>query len=80
LQELTSSKTLNYFSFSSDKLTQEEVVTLVDSFATINWCEIVDTERKLDPAALKKKGAEKKIHLAVRPTGALQEMQLRHKK
>jgi hypothetical protein len=77
LEELARSKTLHYFSFSSDKLTQEEVLTLVNSFNSIAWCEIVDPQRKLDANAIKANGVEKKIHLTVRPTGALQDMRLK---
>jgi hypothetical protein len=77
LEELAQSKTLNYFSFSCDKLTQTDALTLIDSFNSITWCEIIDPARKLDVYVIKNKGAEKKIHLTVRPTGALQDMRLR---
>lgn len=76
IEELARSKTLEYFFFSCDALTQGEVLALIDSFNSITWCEIVDTQGKLDATAIKKKGAEKKIHVAVRPTGALQDMRL----
>lgn len=77
LEQLALSKTLNYFSFSLDKLTQDEVMALIDSFKSITWCEIIDPARKLDAEAIKRKAAEKRIHVTVRPTGALQDMRLK---
>ena len=76
LEKCSRSITLNYFSFSSDTLTQEEVLTLIDSFKSITRCEIVDKQGKLDAKAIKAKGKGKNIHVSVRSTGALQEMKL----
>jgi hypothetical protein len=76
IEELARSKTLQYFSFSSDKLTQQEVLTLIDSFKSVTWCEIVDLEGKLNVSAIKAKGKALGIHVSVRRTGALQELEL----
>jgi len=78
LEKLAKSKTLESFEFSADSLTQEEVLALVGAFSNVTWCEIVDTQRNLDANAIKEKAAERKIHMMVRPTGALQEMRLYH--
>jgi hypothetical protein len=76
LEKVARSNTLNYFSFSSDKLTEKEVLALIDSFKSINWCEIVDTQGKINADAIKEKAKERNIHISVQPTGALQEMKL----
>jgi hypothetical protein len=77
LSALAKSKSLQEFRFSVDGLVQDETMTLIDSFRSIAWCEIIDPTHKLDATAIKKKGAEKKIHVTVRPTGALQDMRLK---
>jgi hypothetical protein len=76
LDALARSTGLKYFSFSSDKLTHEEVLSLIDSFKNVKRCEVVDTEHKLDSAVISAKGKARGIHVSVRPTGALQEMKL----
>jgi len=77
LSALAKSESLQEFRFSADDLTQDEVPALIDSFRSIAWCEIIDPAHKLDAAAIKKRGVEKKIHVTVRPTGALQDMRLK---
>jgi hypothetical protein len=74
---LAKSPSLQEFRFSVDGLTQDEVLALIDSFKSIAWCEVIDPARKLNATAIKKKGVEKKIHVTVRPTGALQDMRLK---
>ncbi len=76
IAELGRSNTLHLFQFSSDKLTQPEVLKLIESFNSIKWCEIVDLQGKLDANIFKAKGKEKNIHISVRRTGALQDMKL----
>ena len=77
LSALAKSASLQEISFSADKLTQDEVLALLDSFRNVTWCEIIDPKNKLDSNAIKAKGAEKKIHVTLRPTGALQDMRLK---
>jgi hypothetical protein len=70
LEALTKSKTLTYLRFSADKLTQDEILTLLDSFKNLERCEIVDPQRRLDAATLKAKGEQRKIHVTILPMGA----------
>ena len=80
LKALTSSDTLQEFGFSADNVTQDEVMNLIASFKKVTWCSIVDLSNKLDSNALRIKGAERKIHVAVTPTGSLQDMKARLRK
>ena len=73
LKALISSSTLNGMSFSSDILTQEEVLDLVASFKNVTRCAIVDPQGKLDADAMKKMGTERRVFIDVRRGGALQE-------
>jgi len=70
LSALANSDTLEQIRFSADKLTQDEVLTLIDSFKNLAWCEIIDPPRRLDANVLKAKGAERKIHVNVMAMGA----------
>jgi hypothetical protein len=77
LSVLAKSEPLREFRFSVDDLVQDEVLALIDSFKGVAWCEIVDPAQKLDASLMKSKGQEKKVHLTVRLTGALQDMRLK---
>jgi hypothetical protein len=74
LKTLAASVSLQGFEFSADKLTQEQVLNLIASFKNVTSCVIVDPDSKLDIATITAKCAEKKIHVAIKKTGALQEI------
>ncbi len=74
LKMLAASVSLQGFAFSADKLTQEEVLNLITSFKNVTSCVIVDPDGKLDIATITAKFAEKKIHVVIKKTGALQEI------
>jgi hypothetical protein len=74
LQTLAASVSLQGFVFSADKLTQEEVLNLIASFKNVTSCGIVDPQSKLDVAIINAKCAERKIHVWIKTTGALQEL------
>jgi hypothetical protein len=76
IKTLGSSATVTNLSFSADNLTQKDVLDLIGSFKNIRWCQVVDTQGKIDGSALKAKGAERNIYVFVKSTGALQDMGL----
>ncbi|HAO80244.1 MAG TPA: hypothetical protein DCQ92_15005 [Verrucomicrobia subdivision 3 bacterium] len=74
LMKLIQSETINEISFSSDNLTGDDVMRLIDAFKRINWCEIVDQKAKLDAKAVAEKAKQRGIKIFVRPDGALQDV------
>ncbi len=73
LKLLAASESLQEFSFSSNKLSQDEVLDLINSFKNVTWCQIVDPQQRLDIIKIKKLGEGKNVHIIVKPTGALQD-------
>lgn len=73
LKLLAASEKLNEISFSADKLTQDEVLSLIGSFKNVVWCQIVDPQLKLDEKLLKAKGGARNMLIVYSQTGALQD-------
>lgn len=65
LQTLAISDNLTELNFSTDNLTQKEVLDLLASFKNIKWCGIDDPQRKLDANAIKAKGTERGMYFSV---------------
>jgi hypothetical protein len=80
LKALVNSETLRAVDFSTDKLTEADVVELVNSFKKIRNSIIVDPKGKVDVNAIQTLGATRHVEIVVRPTGALQDMGLAGKK
>lgn len=65
LETLAMSDNLKELDFSTDNLTQKEVLDLLESFKNIKWCGIDDPQRKLDANAVKAKGTERGMYFSV---------------
>lgn len=77
---LASSDTIQHFQFSATTLTQADIEVLIRSFKSITWCEIIDTQGKLDGAAIQKAAERKGVRAFVYPKGALQFLEDRRRK
>jgi len=72
IQRLASCPSLKELSFSADDWTQDEVIELMDSFKRVNWCGIIDPQKRLDAELLKARGKARGIQIVVKRTGALE--------
>jgi hypothetical protein len=72
LTELAHSQTLDEFSFSSDRLTQDDLVRLIGELRHVTWCEIDDPKGEIDAVTIKKTGETKGVKIVLQAVGALQ--------
>ncbi|HXT23208.1 MAG TPA: hypothetical protein VN749_00100, partial [Candidatus Eisenbacteria bacterium] len=72
MRALIASETVTNLSFSADSLSRQDALELVRSLKNGSWCAFVDTQGKLDWAALNSEGKQRNITVGVTPKGTMQ--------
>lgn len=74
LHTLAASDTIKLVGFSVNRLSQDDILGLVDEFRNVTYCLIVDPERMLNEETVKARGKNRGIRIVITQKGALQNL------
>jgi hypothetical protein len=74
ISALAEVSSLRELTFSSDNLTQDQVISLISRMKEVQWCSIVDRAGTLDEDAIKRAAGSQMKSISVSRKGALQTM------